>query len=302
MHARRLRILGSVLVIIVLLATGWLLLTTRSEAQNLLTQGVDGREWPRITPTAFGLPYEEVLVVSSGETELVGWYVPTQNGAVVMAQHGFKNHRAEMLNQAAVLAEHGYGVLLTSVRAHDRSGGTEIAFGDPAMDDLDTWYRYLLTRPEVDPERIGMLGNSYGGMLAIQYAAQNPAIKAVVTQSAFSSLEDTISTSVTFYTGLPPFPFAPLIAFWAEQQSDIEVEDIDATEWIGQISPRPVFLMQGGADTVISPQSGQRLYDAAGEPKELWFEPELGHTGFDYSRPNEYEARVITFFDRYLGR
>ncbi len=59
--------------------------------------------------------------------------------------------------------------------------------------------------------------------------------------------------------------------------------------------------MQGGADQVISPDSGQQLYTAAGEPKELWFEPELGHTDFDHARAREYESRVIASYDRYLG-
>jgi fermentation-respiration switch protein FrsA (DUF1100 family) len=53
---------------------------------------------------------------------------------------------------------------------------------------------------------------------------------------------------------------------------------------------------------VISPDSGQKLYDAAGEPKELWFEPELGHTDCDHARAREYESRVVAFFNRYLAQ
>jgi fermentation-respiration switch protein FrsA (DUF1100 family) len=137
-------------------------------------------------------------------------------------------------------------------------------------------------------------------MLAIQYAAQNQNIKAVVANSAFSSLNDTISTSVAYFTDLPAFPFVPLIVFWAERETGFKAEDVDATKWIAQISPRPVFLMQGGKDVVISADSGQRLYDAAGEPKELWYDPELGHVGFDKERAVEYEKRVSEFFDMYL--
>jgi uncharacterized protein len=199
-----------------------------------------------------------------------------------------------------MMYRHGYGALLTSVRAHDRSGGETITFGMHEVNDMDAWYQYLISRDDIDPDRIGILGNSYGGMLAIQYAAQNEAIRAVVANSAFSSLNDTVSTSVTYFTDLPSFPFAPLIVFWAERETGFKTEDIDATKWIMQISPRPVFLMQGGADVVISVESGQRLYDAAGEPKELWFDPELGHVRFDTERAEEYERRVVEFFDRYL--
>lgn len=105
---------------------------------------------------------------------------------------------------------------------------------------------------------------------------------------------------MTYFTDLPAFPFAPLIVYWAERETGFKSEDIDAMRWIAQISPRPVFLMQGGADVVISADSGQRLYDAAGEPKELWFEPELGHVDFDSEMAGEFERRVVEFFDRYL--
>ena len=60
------------------------------------------------------------------------------------------------------------------------------------------------------------------------------------------------------------------------------------------------MLMQGGADVVIEPSSGQLLYDAAREPKEIWFEPALDHVAFYDERPEEFERRVVGFFDRYL--
>jgi fermentation-respiration switch protein FrsA (DUF1100 family) len=297
---RRISIGIGVTFALLALVSVWLLSTTRGQAHDLLTQPIGEHIVPDLSPAAFGLAYEDVLVRSSDEIELVGWYIPSKNGAAVIAQHGYKSSRQELLNEAAMLAEHGYGVLLTTVRAHDFSDGEQIAFGTREMDDLETWYQYLRTRADVDPGRIGILGNSYGGALVIQYAAQNPEVKAVVAHSAFSSLEDTVATSVSHFADVPRFPFVPLIVFWAEREAGFKAADIDTMRWIGQISPRPILLMQGGADTVISPESGELLLAAAGEPKELWFEPELGHVMFDGARPAEFESRVVGFFDRYL--
>lgn len=297
---RRITLGGTVLLAIAALAAVWLMLTTKDQAHKLLTQPVGAHSVPEVTPLAYGLAYEDVLVSSSDDIELVGWYIPSQNGAAVIAQHGYKSDRGEMLNEAAMLAEHGYGVLITSVRAHDYSDGERISFGLKEMDDLAAWHQYLLTRSDVDPGRIGMLGNSYGGAMVIQFAAQHPDIRAVVAHSAFSSLEDTIGTSVTHFANVPRFPFVPLIVFWAEREAGFKVADIDTTRWVSQISPRPIFLIQGGADTSISPESGELLYAAAGEPKELWFDPELDHVMFDGARAQEYESRVVRFFDSYL--
>ncbi len=288
-------------VIVVFLAvTVGLFARTRSEAYDLLHAPMETRNLPDETPADYNLEFEDVTVTNPDGMKLAGWFIPSENGAVIIMQHGYKSTRRELLNEAEMMHRHGYGVLITSIRAHDYSEGELITLGIYEVDDMEAWYQYLLTRDDFDHDKIGIIGNSYGGMLSIQYAAQNENIKAVVANCAFSSMPDTVATSVTHFTGLPEFPFVPLIVFWAEADMGVKMEEIDATKWISQISPRPVFLMQGGKDTVISPESGQLLYDAAGEPKELWYDAELGHVEFDKERPEEYETRVSAFFDQYL--
>lgn len=294
------KIILSVLVILLVIITVVLLSRTRSEAYDLLHAPIQTRNVPDETPAEYNLPFEDVEVTNGDGMKLVGWFVPSKNGAVIIMQHGYKGTRKEMLNEVQMLHQHGYGILITTVRAHDYSEGDLISLGVYEMQDMEAWYQYLISRDDIDPNKIGIIGNSYGGMLAIQYASQNENIKAVVANCAFSSMADTVSTSVKHFTGLPEFPFVPLIVFWAERDTGIKMEEIDTTKWIPLISPRPVFLMQGGADTVISPSSGQILYDAANEPKELWFDEELGHTAFDKERTEEYESRVVGFFNMYL--
>lgn len=289
-------IISAVLIVLV----GGVLALTKNEAHKLITAPLDEtRNLPEETPADYGLPFEDVEITSDG-LKLVGWFVPSENGAVIIMQHGYKSTRRELLNEAEMLHRHGYGALITSIRAHDYSEGEQITFGLNEVRDMEAWYQYLISRNDIDPNMIGILGNSYGGMLAIQYASQNENIKAVIAHSAFSSLNDTVETSINHFANLPAFPFAPLIVFWAERESGFTTDDIDTTRYISQISPRPVFLMQGGADMAISPESGQRLYDAAGEPKELWFDPALGHVDFDATYPEEYEQRVVEFFDMYV--
>lgn len=273
---------------------------TRQRAHDLITNPRDARTLPSRTPGDYGLAYEDVPVTTSDGLTLAGWFVPPGNGAVIILQHGYKANRGEMLNEAAMLGRRGYGLLLTSMRAHDHSDGELIAFGALALQDLDAWFQLLARRADVDPARIGFLGNSLGATVGLQYAATNPGVRAIVANSAFSSLDDTIETSIRFFTGLPPFPFAPMIAFWAEREAGFSTSAVDATRSMAGISPRAVLLMQGGKDYVISQSSGQRLFDAAGEPRELWFDAGVRHAGFDTARPEEYERRVAAFFDRYL--
>lgn len=298
---RRLLRLGAVVGALAILGAGALLgQRARQEAHRLLTNPMGVRALPGKRPSDYGLLYQDVEVRTGDGLRLVGWYVPPSNGTVVLLLHGYKSHRGEMLNEAAMLARHGYGSLLVTTRAHDMSDGERISFGQAEMADLSAWLALVRTLPCVTTARLGIIGNSLGGTLAIQFAATHRDLAAVVANSALSSLRETVETSVRYFTGLPPFPFAPLIEFWASHDDGLKVDDIDAKAWIARLSPRPVLIMQGGRDVVISADSGRRLYEAAGEPRTLWFEPSLGHTAFDTAQPAAYEARVIGLFDRYL--
>ena len=145
-----------------------------------------------------------------------------------------------------------------------------------------------------------MIGLSMGGSMVLQYAAQNPNIQAVVSHSPFSSLEDTIVTGVESFTDVPAVIFAGPIRFFAEREIGVKAEEVAAYKVVDPISPRPVFILHGGGDTVVGGQAGQKVYDAALEPKELWFHPDWGHVPFGRELPEEYESRIVAFFDQYL--
>ena len=254
------------------------------------------------SPEGYGLPYEDSLVTTADGLRLVGWYVPSENGAAVMLVHGYEEPRYLMLEEAAMLHRHGYGALLVSVRAHDASEGDKASFGcgDREMADLDAWFRFLAGRADVEAGRIGILGQSMGGSLVIQYARQNPEVRAVVAHSPFSSVPDTVQTVVTWKTGLPGWLFSPFMLFWAGQEIDCDLASVSAKDWVGDISPRPVFILDAGQDEVISQDSGEVLYAAAGEPKEWWLCEECKHHELDTVRPQEFEEKVVGFFDRHL--
>lgn len=292
-------VLGGILVI----GLAALALITRGQATDLVTSAPDQRQVNEETPADYDLPYEDVTVTNDEGQRLVGWYVPPDNGAVVMLQHGYKSRRQWQLNEAKMLHDAGYGALLTTVRAHDESDGELITFGYHEMADLMAWHDFLLSRDEVDPEKIGMLGVSMGGSLVLQYAAQNEGVKAVIAHSPFSSLDDTVDTSVRYFLDLPKWAVSvvvPMVVFWGEQMGGFDSAEIDAKNWIDDISPRPVFLLDAGQDIVVSADSTELLYEAAKNPKYFWQCPECDHAALDVQRPDEFKACMLSFYDRYL--
>ena len=80
-----------------------------------------------------------------------------------------------------------------------------------------------------------------------------------------------------------------------------DLEQSDPLRWVAKIAPRGLFLIHGEEDPYVSVEEVRRLYDAAGEPKELWIAPGAGHRRVDQVYPDDYRDRVVSFFDRYLG-
>jgi alpha-beta hydrolase superfamily lysophospholipase len=273
---------------------------TKDEAHRLLTNPRATRYISEETPASRGLPFEDLTATSADGTVLRGWFIPADSPRLILVQHGYKDRLQSMLTLAELLHRHGYQVMLMCVRAHDHSDGEQIYIGQREMPDMEAWASIAEAKPGVDRSKVGMFGVSMGGSLAIQYTASHDDVKALVADSAFSSLEDTIDTSVKFFTGLPPFPFGPMIRFWAEREGGFDPKAVDAKKWIGRVSPRPVLIMQGGADQVVSVSSGQKLFDEAREPKEFWFEPTVGHGKFLKMMPDAFERRVVSFFDAHL--
>ncbi len=298
---RRLKLATGLILVVGALTTSGMFWVARREAARLVTHLPDERPPIERTPADVGMDYRDVQVTTSDGLRLAGWWTPSKNGAAVIVQHGYMTNRStQLLEIAATLARGGYGVLLSSLRAHDLNDGRVISFGLEEMKDLSAWLAFIQTLEGVDPSRIGIFGNSLGGSLAIQLAAQTQSIKAIVTHSAVASVRSTVATSIAYFTGLPPFPFTPMILFWVEQDWAMEPHLLDFTMWIAALDSQPILLMQGGADVVVAPESGQLLYDAAREPKELWFEPDLGHVDFQRERSQEFSDRVVGFFNRHL--
>lgn len=119
------------------------------------------------TPASVGLAYESVTLTTTDRVRLAGWYLPSTNRAAVVLLHGAGSTRSNVLDVAAVLAQHEFGVLLVDARGHGGSGGRAMDFGWRGDPDIAAATAYLANRPDVDRWRIGVVGMSMGGEQAL---------------------------------------------------------------------------------------------------------------------------------------
>ena len=68
-----------------------------------------------------------------------------------------------------------------------------------------------------------------------------------------------------------------------------------------KLSPRPLLMIHGGADTYIKPEMAEALFGLASEPKELWIVEDAKHNQAFHVANSAYKERVLGFFDKHLA-
>lgn len=258
-------------------------------------------------PSDFDLPIGNVRFKSRDGLTLAGWFIPGTNGATVVLVHGRGGWRAGMLPHADYLHKNGFSVLLFDLRYRGESEGDVSTLGAKEPLDVEGAIDYLKTRTDVNPERIGVQGNSLGAVAAILAAVETPEIKGVVAEIPF---KDLLSASYHSFghpdegVGLPSF-LAPIIVpiskFFCKFLMDVDFDAVEPSEVIGKISPRPIFLIDDLRDDAFPSDSVEVLYEAAGEHKELWQIPGATHGRGWETAPKEYERRVLAFWHNTFG-
>ena len=70
---------------------------------------------------------------------------------------------------------------------------------------------------------------------------------------------------------------------------------------MARLAPRALLVIAPKEDQLISWRQGLRLYEAAGEPKELLVVDGAGHAEAYAVEPETYRRRVLDFLERHLG-
>lgn len=259
---------------------------------------------PRVVDVPEDLPFdvEEVNFLSEDGLQIAGWYVPPENGGLVILLHGYGSTRLAMRWHAERLVEAGYGVLMYDERASGESEGDHRSLGWEDPRDVGGALAFLGEKPDVDPDRIGIAGCSIGGQIALQGAAYYPQIGAVWTEGASMIRAQDISRPTNFISGLIVVSNYLLDQMFAARLGMAAPPPM--IEIIDEIAPRPIMLVGSAisAPYIGSESDHLEMYaQRAGENAELWILTDAGHCGGPKARPEEYAARMIEFFDTALN-
>jgi uncharacterized protein len=226
--------------------------------------------------------------------------VPQARGAVVFV-HGKDSCRGDELKAntealAAHFNEAGFSVLMIDLRGHGHSSHARLTYGERERFDVLGAVDWLRTRGHA---RIGVLGASMGAASTLLAAAEEPAILAVVADSAFCDFGQMIERQYRKLSHLPGFvlPGALAIGRALTGVALQTVRPLEAAARLGR-ARRPCLMIHSAGDRFIPAQDAEQLATAA--HGDLWITASAGHIGSYRAQPAAYTERVLGFFAQHL--
>jgi hypothetical protein len=253
-------------------------------------------------PSDRGLPCEELTLKTSEGIDLSCWFIPAAGKprGTVIYLHGVSESKIVGLQPAQWLHERGYHVFLYDSRRHGDSGGSFCTYGFYEKHDASTVINHLHSRADLRLGKIGLFGSSMGAAIAIQVAALDARVSAVIAESGFATLRSIFDDYQKRMIKLPWHYLRNLVIQRSERMAHFKANAVSPLEAVRAIHV-PLLIIHGTADNLIAFRYSVSVYEQANQPKELWLIPGARHNDIIEVGGEEYRRRVLEFFDRTIG-
>ncbi|OGT20898.1 MAG: hypothetical protein A2V90_01435 [Gammaproteobacteria bacterium RBG_16_57_12] len=243
------------------------------------------------TPAQLGLAYEEINFPSLDGTQLNGWLLRAKGEAkaTVVFFHGNAENISTHIGAVYWLPAAGYNVFLFDYRGYGLSQGKAELHGVHL--DARAALQYIRERPDIDPSRLIVFGQSLGGAIALYTAAtEDIPLRAVVVESAFARYRGIFREKLGGFFLTWPLQW-PLSLGVSDQYSPQAV--------VGQLKA-PLLIIHGDADPIIPIRHAYDLYEQAGKDKELWVVEGGGHTAAFGPFREVYRPKLLEYLRQRL--
>jgi alpha-beta hydrolase superfamily lysophospholipase len=248
--------------------------------------------------------FEHVRLQAADGVDLDGWFIPGTvmpgprvlvPDATVIVVPGRGMPKGCSLNYAQILYLNGYNVLLFDLRGEGGSAGHSRSFGIREAQDVLGAVQYLEQTHAESSRHIYALGVSQGASAVIRAAAMDERVRAVVVDSTLTVANDVLPARVLLRL---PAPLRGYVGSMTRLFASAELgcnlfRHSDLAAAAARLSPRPLLVIHGSADTMGDPNEAARLYAAAGEPKCLDMVPGAGHAQSLLVEGPPYVLRIL---------
>lgn len=210
------------------------------------------------SPERVGLKADELYIHSgtgSESGEMFSWWIPasTIDAPTMLYLHGNDKNVGYVrdLGYAREIHGLGYNVLMFDYRGYGKSSG-----GKPSevkvYEDAESAWNYLINQRGIPPHRIFIYGHSLGGAIAIDLAVHHPDAAGLIVESSFTNMPDEARAA--------GFGFMPTNLLIHER--------FDSLSKIPKLKI-PLLIIHGTWDKTVPYSMGQKLFDAAPQPKTI---------------------------------
>jgi fermentation-respiration switch protein FrsA (DUF1100 family) len=258
---------------------------------------------------------------------------PSERRGAFLVLHGFGSNKtsSNTMQPTKVLSELGYVVLRFDMRG---CGDSEGEFGRviclEQVEDTRNALSFLAQHPAVDPARIGVIGSSFGGAVAIYAGGVDQRIAAIISNGGwgdgerkFRGQHKSPEAWARFTTMLkegrehrartgkslmvPRYDIVPIPQHLRNNLASNSIEsfpaetaqsmfDFRADDVVARIAPRPLLLLHAANDSVTPTEQSIELFKRAGQPTELHLISDADHFMF-----GESNMRVWDLLRGWLG-
>lgn len=284
----------------------------------------------KLSFTSDGLKLSGVLHVPDGRR-------PGERLPCFIVLHGFVGTKDESHAelQARMLEEFGYCAFRIDLRGCGESEGArgQVRCFDQVADTKNA-LTFIAAREQVDPDRIGVIGHSFGAAVAVytagiderfacvisscgwgdgerKFRGQHPTPeawakftgileqgrkhKAATGESMWVSRFDVVPIPESLRKNLSPKALMEVPVETAISMYDFRAEDV-----VANIAPRPLLLFHTANDVVTPTEQSIRMYEKAAQPAELMLINGTSH--FPLSEKDAPRTRVLirSWLDRFF--
>ena len=229
------------------------------------------------TPPPSHLNIEEVFIDTEDGEKLHAWWLANNEAdKTVLFCHGNGGNLTDRDFRLGIFDSLKVNALIFDYRSYGKSSG-EIRKEEDLYTDVKAAWNYLAVNKSIPPEKIIVWGRSLGGAMALD-VAQGKNVAAVIVEATFFSADD-IAKEYYWY-----LPHKLLLRY--HFRGGEKIQNVKA----------PILIVHSKEDEMIPYRQGEKLFEVAPEPKEL-FTIKGSHNTDTVVSYQEYFFKVKTFLE-----
>lgn len=234
--------------------------------------------------------------------------------ALVVFFHELGGNRWSAARYSKGLLDSGYAIVAFDFRNHGESDAREDYeplqwISEFELDDIRSVMNFIDNRPDLTELLIGSFGISRGGACALIAAAESTSMTGVACEAAYSTRSMMGEFARRWTPLLVPRLLLPFVPDWhirftlycSRRCSELKrrVRYVHVEKFLPALANRNVLLISGEKDGYTLPVLSRSLHESIpSEQSELWIVPNARHNQARESSPQEYDVRLVEFFDR----